>query len=160
MLSCSSTRDPAMQVCPVAANTPASTPLQALARSASSKMMLGDLPPSSSETRARWSAAPRITDCPVAEEPVKAILATSGWRTSAAPAPSPRPVTTLTTPSGKPASSITAASSRVEAGETSDGLTTTVLPAASAGHSFHSSSRTGEFQGAMAPTTPSGSRRV
>jgi hypothetical protein len=66
----------------------------------------------------------------------------------------------LTTPAGKPASSITDASSSVEAGETSDGLTTTVLPAASAGHSFQSSSSTGEFQGTMAPTTPSGSRSV
>ena len=42
----------------------------------------------------------------------------------------------------------------------SDGLTTTVLPAASAGASVYIVSSTGEFQGMMIPTTPSGSRSV
>ena len=42
----------------------------------------------------------------------------------------------------------------------SDGLITTVLPAASAGASFHAVSSSGEFHGMMAATTPSGSWRV
>ena len=42
----------------------------------------------------------------------------------------------------------------------SDGLTTTVLPAASAGASFHAISISGEFHGVIATTTPSGSARV
>ena len=42
----------------------------------------------------------------------------------------------------------------------SDGLSTTVLPAASAGPIFHEVMSIGKFQGTMAPTTPSGSRRV
>ncbi|MOA43022.1 hypothetical protein D3C78_1651310 [compost metagenome] len=42
----------------------------------------------------------------------------------------------------------------------SDGLITTVLPAARAGASFHVSSMSGEFQGVIATTTPSGSRLV
>ena len=37
---------------------------------------------------------------------------------------------------------------------------TMVLPAASAGASFHESSISGEFQGVMQTTTPSGSRLV
>jgi hypothetical protein len=55
-----------MQVCPVAAKTPARTPLTALGRtpltalgrSASGKMMLGDLPPSSRDTRAGSARCP------------------------------------------------------------------------------------------------------
>ena len=42
-------------------------------------------------------------------------------------------------------------------GRCSDGLTTTVFPAASAGASFHAASRSGEFHGSTAATTPYGS---
>ena len=42
----------------------------------------------------------------------------------------------------------------------SDGLMTTVLPAASAGASFHVVRSSGEFQGTIAAMTPSGSSRV
>ena len=42
----------------------------------------------------------------------------------------------------------------------SDGLSTTVLPAASAGASFHDAIRSGKFHGTIRPTTPNGSRRV
>ena len=41
---------------------------------------------------------------PISVEPVKAILSTSGWRTSPSPAVWPLPVMMLTTPAGKPAS--------------------------------------------------------
>ena len=50
--------------------------------------------------------------------------------------------------------------SRIDAEVNSDGLTTIVLPAASAGASFHAVSSSGEFQGMIAPMTPSGSWRV
>ena len=39
----------------------------------------------------------------------------------------------------------------------SEGLTTSVQPAASAGASFQTSSSSGEFHGTIAPTTPTGS---
>ena len=42
----------------------------------------------------------------------------------------------------------------------SDGFHTTVLPAAKEGASFQVASRSGEFHGVMAATTPSGSSRV
>ena len=45
-------------------------------------------------------------------------------------------------------------------GVTSDGFRITVFPAASIGASFCASSVTGEFQGVMAATTPTGSRSV
>jgi hypothetical protein len=42
----------------------------------------------------------------------------------------------------------------------SDGLTTIVQPAASAGATFWANSTSGAFHGITAPTTPTGSRRV
>ncbi len=48
-------------------------------------------------------------------------------------------------------------STRIEAGVCSAGLSTTQLPAASAGASFHVAIRMGKFQGMIWPTTPSGS---
>ncbi len=76
------------------------------------------------------SAARAITFLPVSTEPVNITKSTSS--TSAAPA-SPRPVATWKTPSGMPDSvSISAIRSDVS-GVTSDGLSTTALPAARAG---------------------------
>src|SRR5262249_12285099 len=73
------------------------------------------------------------TSRPARTEPVKATLRTSRWATSGAPASSPVPVTTFTTPGGRPHSSTAIrASSRSDAGVNSDGLATTVFPAASA----------------------------
>ena len=92
--------------------------------------------------------------------PVNATLSMPGWATSGAPAVGPKPVTTLNTPGGKPASSTRRASSSVDAGVCSAGFTTMVQPAARAGASFHVSSSSGEFHGVTAPTTPTGSRRV
>ena len=63
-------------------------------------------------------------------------------------------MTTLTTPSGKPASSNSLANSSIDAEVNSDGLITTVQPAASAGASFQLVSVSGEFHGVMIATTP------
>ena len=88
---------------------------------------------------------------------MNATFATSGCSTSGAPTSAPKPVTTLTTPGGKPASSTSFMNSSADADVNSDGLMTTVLPAASAGASFHAVSSSGEFHGTIAATTPSGS---
>jgi len=48
----------------------------------------------------------------------------------------------------------------MERGVTSDGLCTTVLPAARAGPNFHSHINKGKFQGEIRPTTPKGSLLV
>jgi len=71
----------------------------------------------------------------------------------------PEPGTTLTTPGGKPASSTSFASSSALEGVRLAGLRTMVFPAASAGPSFQQVNNIGEFQGSIAPTTPTGSRR-
>jgi len=57
---------------------PEAAALTAAFRSASGKMMLADLPPSSSVTRFRLSAAPRMICRPTAGEPVNVTLSTSG----------------------------------------------------------------------------------
>src|SRR5947208_2527551 len=85
------------------------TPSTTLSRSASSKTMKGDLPPSSSESFLPEPAVARRMLRPTSVEPVKAILFTSGWRTRASPTWDASPVTMLTTPGGRPTSSMISA---------------------------------------------------
>ena len=149
-----------MQVCPVAAKMPDTTPLTALSRSASGNTSCADLPPSSSVVRLKVWAALRNTWRPEFSPPVKAILSTPLWLVSGSPTSAPNPVTTLSTPGGKPASSTSRISSIVDAEVNSDGLITMVQPAAKAGASFQVASSSGEFHGVIAATTPTGSWRV
>ncbi|MCY1396290.1 hypothetical protein D3C76_1390490 [compost metagenome] len=95
---------------------------------------------------------------PVGTLPVKASLSTSGCSANGAPASGPRPVTRLNTPSGSPTSWMMAASSSALSGVSSEGLSTRVQPAASAGATFHAAISSGKFHGMIAPTTPTGSR--
>ena len=111
-------------------------------------------------TRLIVEAAPAITLCPTSVEPVKPIFATSGCSIRRCPTTEPLPTTTLTTPSGIPASSASSPSRMLESGVSSAGLSTTVFPQASAGPSFHEAMLSGKFQGVIRPTTPSGSRKV
>ena len=86
------------------------------------------------------------------------IFATSGCSTSGAPISGPRPVTTLITPSGSPASFVSAANSSELTEANSDGFTTTEHPAASAGAHLIVRKLSGEFHAVSATTTPTGSR--
>ncbi len=92
---------------------------------------------------------------PVPVWPVNATRRTSGCATSASPVSGP-PVTTLSTPGGRPASPASSATRRVVSGVVSAGLATTVLPAASAGPTLLASRVSGKFHGVIAPTTPMG----
>ena len=139
---------------------PVFAPRTALSRSASAKTMLGDLPPSSSETFFNESAASRMMVLPTLVEPVKAMASTPGCRTRAAPARVPRPGTTLSIPGGKPASAASSPSRRAVRGVSMAGLRTTAFPHANAGATFQVASESGKFHGTMHPTTPTGSRRV
>ncbi|MCY1378812.1 hypothetical protein D9M68_921550 [compost metagenome] len=93
---------------------------------------------------------------PVVVSPVKATLLMRGLDASGLPASSPKPLITLTTPGGS-RSPITSISTRIDAGVCSAGLSTTQLPAASAGASFQVAISSGKFHGMIWPTTPSGS---
>ncbi|MNV70395.1 hypothetical protein D3C71_1633610 [compost metagenome] len=137
-------------------------PSTALSRKSSSsaitsaKNRFGDLPPSSSVTGIRFWLAYCMIRRPVEVSPVKAILAIRGLLASGLPASRPKPLTTLSTPGGS-RSPITSISTRIDAGVCSAGLSTTQLPAASAGASFQAAISSGKFHGMICPTTPSGS---
>ena len=95
-------------------------------------MIAADLPPSSSET-GRSSRPHTSAICrPAAVEPVKATLSTSRCCTRYAPISRP-PGTMLTTPGGRPAASTASANTYESSTVSGDGLSTIVLPAASAG---------------------------
>ena len=153
-------RERAQQSWPALPNTALGAAAAARSRSASANTMLADLPPSSSVTRLIVSAALAAIRRPTSVEPVKAIFATSGCSTRRWPHTEPGPATTLTTPSGTPASSAIRSNSSAVSGVSSAGFRTTVLPAASAGPSFQPAIVRGKFQGVINPTTPSGSRKV
>src|SRR5438093_1534851 len=120
-------RVPAQHTCPAQKKTPSNAPCTAASGSASLKTMLGDLPPSSSDTRLSVDAVSRWISFPTSVEPVKAILSTMGWRTSAPPAVGPKPGTMLTTPAGTPASSSSSPRRSAVSGVCSAGLSTQVL---------------------------------
>jgi len=97
---------------------------------------------------------------PVKCEPVNAILSTPAWAASAAPAVSPNPGTTFTTPGGTPASNISSPRRNGVSGASSAGLRMIVQPVANAGPIFHTEAPNGPFHGMIAPTTPTGSFNV
>lgn len=115
------------------------------------------MPPSSKLTGVSVSAAAFPMRRAVSGEPVKLMRSKSPCRVSAAPASSPIPCTTFSTPGGSPASPATSASSEPVKGAHSGGFTTTVSPAASAGPSFQVVSISGAFQGVTSAATPAGS---
>ena len=153
-------RERAQQSWPALPNTAPGAAAAAAWMSASANTTLADLPPSSSVTRLIVCAAPAAIVRPTSVEPVNATLATSGCSTSRCPQVRPGPATTLTTPSGIPAASAIRSNSSAVSGVSSAGLSTTVLPAASAGASFQAAIVSGKFHGVISPTTPSGSRTV
>src|SRR5436309_1693387 len=106
----------ALHDCPELLKTCATPPATAFCRSASSRMTLGDLPPSSWLTRLTVGAARLATSMPARVEPVKEIMSMSGCSLIAAPTSGPRPLTRLNTPLGTPASARISAKIRAEAG--------------------------------------------
>ena len=107
-------------------------------------------------TRLRAAATPIVA--PVAGDPVKLMRRTRGSATNAAPTSAPMPWTTLKTPGGIPAAAARSQSSEQLSGDHSAGLSTTVLPAASAGAVFHVESMKGAFQGVITTVGPAGIR--
>ena len=144
--SWTSSREPAQQTWPWLKKMPLTMPSTAWSIGASSKTMLAALPPSSSVSFLRVPATDRAMARPTSVEPVNATLSTPGCSTSARPV-SPAPVTMLTTPAGRSACWQISANSSAVSGVVSAGLSTTVLPAASAGAIFHASMSSGKFHG-------------
>src|SRR3984957_11111434 len=118
-------------------------------------MTAADFPPNSNITGLSSRPQAPATSLPDGVEPVNDTLSTPGLVTSARPTSVP-PGSTLKTPGGSPALSATSASSSASSGVSGDGLSTTVLPAASAGTYLNADSVCGTFQGMIAATTPTG----
>ena len=76
----------------------------------------------------------------------------------AAPTSEPVPCTRLNAPGGRPASTVKSASSDADSGDHSAGLSTTLLPTASAGATFQVASMNGAFQGVITTAGPAGMR--
>ncbi len=150
-------RDGALHDCPVLLNMCISPCVTAFSRSASSRMMLGDLPPSSCVTRLTVGAALIATCVPARVDPVNDIMSTSGCFDRAAPTVGPSPLTRLKTPAGTPAASITSAQICADRGAISLGLSTTVQPTARAGATLQAIWLIGQFHGVIRPHTPMGS---
>ena len=119
--------------------------------------MNGALPPSSSEIFFTVPAHWRIKSLPISVEPVKESLRTMGLAVSSPPIAAASPVTTLSTPLGKPARDASSAIASAESGVCSAGLATTVHPAASAGAILRVIIAIGKFHGVIAAQTPIGS---
>ncbi len=135
-------------------------PATAWSISASSNTISGALPPSSSDSFLTVSLHWRISSRPVAVEPVKLSLRTTGLWVSAWPMSCGWPVSTWKTPAGMPASWASTPRARAVKGVLSAGLTSMVQPAASAGPALRVIMAAGKFQGVMAAHTPMGSRSV
>ena len=157
---CTRIRERAQQSWPALSKTPYGAVAAAFARSASSKITLALLPPSSRVTGFTPRAQPSATRMPTSVEPVNTTFATSGCVTNLSPTIEPLPVSTWKTPSGRPASRPSSARRTAVSGVSSAGLSTTVLPAARAGAKPQPAMGMGKFHGTMTPTTPRGSWNV
>src|SRR5437870_3021023 len=99
-------------------------------------MIVGFLPPISSESLRKSGADTRAISAPVRVLPVNETAETNGCETKAAPASPPRPCKILRTPGGNPQSLAKRESRDAVTGVISDGLATTQLPEARAGAIF------------------------
>ena len=107
-----------------------------------------------------WRAACAAMAAPVAAEPTKTTSRVCGCDTAAAPVAGPEPASTDTSPRGIPACSHSTPSASVLSGVSSEGLSTTALPAHTAGAICQPAVNSGAFHGVSCTTVPKGSCRV
>lgn len=143
-----------MQICPEFRKASVAIFGRHLEMSASSQIIAASLPPSSKRQRLRVFAQLAATLFPVGVDPVKAIMSMPGCSDIKGPRLS-SPLKTWKTPGGKIDMPISP-SLRSQYGVKGEGFIIMVLPVMSAGPTFPRLSRTGQFQGIMAPHTPIG----
>ena len=146
--------------CPAFENAEATVHSTARPRSASSQTTSAFLPPSSMQVFARRRPAASAIARPVAADPVKLTRSTPGSSTSGIPASGPRPLTTLRTPRGSPASRQSRPNHRAERGACSDGFRTAQFPQKIAGKAFHATLGSGVLNEIRSAATPTGRRSV
>ena len=148
-----------MQLCPAWLNPATLIFAAADFQSLSASMITGALLPSSNPTFLRGALA-RMSQ-PTGGEPVNVINAMPGWSTIALPTVEPLPTTTCSHSAGRPHSSMSIPASASELNGVCDaGFSTTGQPAAIAGATLWTTRLSGKLNGAIAPITPIGTRRV
>ncbi len=146
-----------MQAWPPPRNFAIIAPATAASRSASSVTTSGALPPSSIDEFTTRSAACLSSTRPMPVDPVNEILRTRGSAIQVDTTADASVVgTTLTTPSGTPASTSRRVTARAVSGVSDAGLSTTVQPAASAGASLRVAIAAGKFHGVTSAAMPTG----
>src|SRR5262249_43703398 len=114
-------------------------------------MIATDFPPNSSVTGLSSRPQTLATSLPDDVEPVNATCALAVQVATARPTSTP-PGSTLKAPAGSSALSATSASSSASSGVSGAGLSTTVLPAASAAAYLNADCVCGRFHGMIAAT--------
>src|SRR5579875_892463 len=145
-----------MQTWPQLRNLLRRAPSTARSRSASSKTIIGSLPPNSRLTLLTPLEAMLITRLPVSVSPVNATLETFLFEINSSPTTAPEPVTTFNAPLGSPALQMRSHTIRSASGVELAGFTTIVFPPARAGAILTTMRTTGEFHGVIATHTPTG----
>src|SRR5687768_6086283 len=147
------------QVCPAFRNFDAITCCTAAGMSASSQMMNGAWPPSSSDTRFTVRAAFSYNLIPTSVLPVKAsFLTRASAKNTSDTAAGSDVVNTWNTSAGPPACTHNSTRRIAVSGDCSAGFNTTVQPAASAGATLRVTIAAGKFHGVTAYTGPTGWR--
>ena len=154
--SWTSNLEPAQQTSPWLNQIESTTPSIALSKSASSKTIKADFPPSSKLIFLSFPAVSFLINLPTSVEPVNAIFEICLFFTINEPV-SPSPFTIFTTPGGICASMQSSAKNIAVRGVVSAGFNTTVFPAANAGAIFQDNISNGKFHGIIWPITPNGS---
>ena len=154
---CTKNRLAAVHACPPLRIFATIAPSRAASTSASARTTKGALPPSSIAHLSTPSAAIRSRIRPTSVDPVKETIRVRRSRSIVSTTgPGSEVVTTLRTPAGRPASSISAATASAVSGVSAAGLSTIVQPAASAGAILRVAMAAGKFQGVTSTLTPTG----
>ena len=148
----------AMQRSPAEPKAAATRWSEAKSRSASGSTIAWFFAPPRACTRLPVAVARWWMYFAIGVEPTKETAAMSGWSRIASTA-TLSPCTTLKTPSGRPASAHSWATSVDTDGSRSLGLSTKVLPQAIATGCIHIGTIAGKLNGVIPATTPSGSRK-
>ena len=148
------------QTWPALRNLPPAAVLAAASMSASSKTSTGACPPSSIVQRLRVAAACLASSLPTSVEPVKLILRGMSEASTRSETGAGSPKTTLSTPSGRPASWKARATWTAVEGVSSEGLMTIEQPAPSAPATLRITFTPGKFHATKAQVGPTGSLRA
>src|SRR5947209_16858860 len=145
-LPTATTLEPARQRCPAQPNADAVMDATVALRSASGRTTRAFLAPPSAWTRLPCAAAVVYTCRATGLEPTTETAWTCGWAMTCSATPRV-PWTTLSTPRGAPQAANSSASRTAASGARSDGLSTNVLPQATATGIIHSGTMTGTLNG-------------